>query len=338
MQTDGMSDYERRAWERIQLWRQSALAEKKTTTPQAVSNAVARAKDGAATAWEHVPKHDEIAKSLYGAVQGMNKLVADAAVHSLSPQAVLKSYRKAGVEVRGLEDLGGLDLSTVDKVTPRLGLRYALSLAGEGAAAGAIAGGGTVAAGAGAVAGAGAGAVPGVAATVGILAADIGVLLTGSTRVVAHYGMYHGYDPEEPGERAFMLGVMSATLITDQAAKTAAFAELHKLVGLLARNAPWEKLGQDQFVKLMQKMFAKLGERLTKRKLGSALPVAGVVIGGGLNYRYIRDVSDNAYWLYRERFLKDKYRLYTDSEPTGEEGLPHLDILADEEPPEELGL
>jgi hypothetical protein len=327
-----MSDYDRHAWDRIELWKQSKLAESQSKVPAPIRKAIGKGKEFAGAGWEHVPKHAEIERALFAAVEGLYGMVADTAAQSVSQSKVLSAYRDAHLTANDLDDIQKLDLRDVDKVTPRLGYRYALTLAGEGAVAGAAAGGGTVAAAAGGVAGAGAGAVPGVAVTVGLLTADITVLLLGSTRVVAHHAVYHGYDPKEPGERAFMLGVMSASLMRGQAAKTAAFADLHKLVGLLARNATWETLGRDPFVRLSRRMFGKLGERMTKKKLGMALPVAGAVIGGGLNYRYVRDVADHAYWLYRERFLMDKYGFSDVAPPTVD--VIDLQVLAEDEDPD----
>jgi hypothetical protein len=55
-----------------------------------------------------------------------------------------------------------------------------------------------------------------------------------------------------------------------------------------------------------------LGVRLTKRKLAQAVPLAGVVIGAGLNARMLARVADEANYLYRERFLREKYDLVVD--------------------------
>jgi hypothetical protein len=47
--------------------------------------------------------------------------------------------------------------------------------------------------------------------------------------------------------------------------------------------------------------------RLTKAKLAEVIPGAGAVIGGGFNAYFTAKVCDAAYFLYRERFLAEKY-------------------------------
>ena len=58
--------------------------------------------------------------------------------------------------------------------------------------------------------------------------------------------------------------------------------------------------------KLAQVFAVRFGGRLTQRKLGQLVPVAGVAVGAGLNYKLLDDVMDAAYWSYRERFLLEK--------------------------------
>lgn len=52
-----------------------------------------------------------------------------------------------------------------------------------------------------------------------------------------------------------------------------------------------------------------LSARLIKRKLAQATIVIGIAIGFGVNYRFMSNLGDYAYFLYRERFLLEKYGL-----------------------------
>lgn len=36
------------------------------------------------------------------------------------------------------------------------------------------------------------------------------------------------------------------------------------------------------------------------------MPVVGIALGAGMNYRLVDEVADTAYWTYRERFLLEK--------------------------------
>jgi hypothetical protein len=91
-------------------------------------------------------------------------------------------------------------------------------------------------------------------------------------------------------------------------------------------------------------VFDQLAERLTKKKLASALPVLGILIGAGLNAQLVHKVADDADLAYRTRFLADKYGLdittllpIVESQPPEEdvidiEALIEEDIGTDESP------
>jgi hypothetical protein len=78
---------------------------------------------------------------------------------------------------------------------------------------------------------------------------------------------------------------------------------------MIARNATWRELDENVITKIIKRVFIRLSERLTKRKLGIAVPIAGIAIGGGLNALTMSRVSEAADFLYREQFLRDKYSL-----------------------------
>ena len=50
-----------------------------------------------------------------------------------------------------------------------------------------------------------------------------------------------------------------------------------------------------------------LGMKLTGAKLAQIIPVTGAIIGGGFNAYYTSKVCRVAHFLYRERFLIQKY-------------------------------
>ncbi len=299
MPLEHMSAYEREAWVEIGRWREQRVAAGRRRGRGAVLARGLRAVPGSTTLLEGVLR----------SVQGMHGLVTDVAVSAPPHRGVRRAYAAQGLPVADLGEIRRFDLAWVDRATPALGSRYALALAGEGALAGAAAGGGLALTAAGGAAGAGVGAVPGAATTVGLLSADIAAVLAGSTRAVAHTAAYHGYDARDPWERAFLLGVLGAAVAGDQATKLSALAELRRLSAVLALGGASRQLGDDVLVRLLRRLFASLGERLTQRKVAQLVPVAGAFVGGGLNYAYVRDVGECASWLYRERFLIDRHGL-----------------------------
>lgn len=126
---------------------------------------------------------------------------------------------------------------------------------------------------------------------------------------MTHYAGYYGYDTREEGEKAVLLAVIGVGVAGEGAAKQAAMLHVRQVAMMIARRATWRELSEEAIVKLIQSLFAKLSVRLTQRKLAQALPIAGIAAGAGLNYTLMRKVGTAASFMYRERFLIDKYSL-----------------------------
>ena len=199
---------------------------------------------------------------------------------------------------------------------PKLGLAYTAGATVEGAAAGFAVSGGELLATAGGVFGVGAGGAPGAATVIGAMAADAVAVLLGTNRAVAHIAAYYGYDVDKPDERLFALAVLGMGTATE-VGKAVAYAELNKLVQMLARRAAWDQLRQNTVTRVVEQVFARLGLRISQRKLGQAVPIVGTVFGAGMNAKLFMSVTDDAEHIYRERFLRERY------------GLPAPDTFAD---------
>ena len=223
-------------------------------------------------------------------------------------EAILGAFRKRGHDVQVIDDITNLELREIDKVKPNLALAYTATATVEGAAAGFMISGGEIVATGGSVAGAGAGAAPGVGMIVSVMAADAAAVLVAANRAVAHTAAYYGYDLDHPDERLFALAVLSMGTAAETG-KAAAYIELNKLVQMLARRATWEQLRANVVTGVVEKVFTRLGFRITQRKLGQAVPVIGTVLGAGMNARLLSSVVDDADHIYRERFLRERYAI-----------------------------
>jgi hypothetical protein len=112
-----------------------------------------------------------------------------------------------------------------------------------------------------------------------------------------------------------------------------AFQQLSTVTQQLVRRMAWAELNEKLIVKVITEMFKRLGLVITKRKLGQAIPVAGVVIGAGLNASYLQSFGRDAELAYRMRFLVEKHGLDpsdlaphpTDRDATGAAG-DYIDI------------
>ncbi|MFC5262519.1 EcsC family protein [Kribbella qitaiheensis] len=242
------------------------------------------------------------------ALGGLLDVGSRAAMATVGHEAIVEAYRKRGHEVADIDDIGKLELCEMDKVRPNLGLAYTAVATVEGAAAGFAVSGGEIVAAGGSVFGAGVGGAPGIGTVVGVMAADAAVVLVAANRAVAHIAAYYGYDVDHPDERLFALGVLSVGTAAE-ASKATAYIELNKLVQALARRATWDQLRQNAVTRVVEKVFTRLGYRITQRKLGQAVPVFGTVIGAGMNAHLLSSVTHDANHIYRERFLRDHYGL-----------------------------
>lgn len=307
-----LSPYEQNALGEVQRRRADNLENSPTRlVPKRVQDAVERGTDLAGEKIKSTAAGKKLADGTQAAyaraARGLGKATSKFAEKSLSEQRILRTYKRAGHPVADLVKLRELDLQIVDGVRPkRLDLVYA-SLAGlEGAASGAVVSGGEALATFGSVASAGAAAAPGLGAIATAMAADATFALAATSRAVAHVGAYYGYDPTEPGESLFAMSVINLGTATTSGAKYYAYRELSQLAQGLARRATWTVLNEHILTRVAQKFASDMSVRLTQRKLGQIVPVAGILIGAGLNYHLLDEVCESAYWAYRERFLRDK--------------------------------
>ncbi|WP_226864427.1 EcsC family protein [Mycolicibacterium baixiangningiae] len=76
----------------------------------------------------------------------------------------------------------------------------------------------------------------------------------------------------------------------------------HSLTEVVVDPRPHKRIGYP-IVKVAERFAGQFGQKLTKKKLGQFVPIAGIAIGAALNWKMVDDVADAAYWAYRERFL-----------------------------------
>lgn len=316
MPLEDMTPYDRKAWGEVERWRDARLsAQQRHFVPEPVRRRAGEVSTTVRDRVDDVPGADQFIETFRRALDGLLGLVSKAAEASVRRNAVVKAYGKRGHPLDALEQIRALELRDIDKVKPRLSLRYTSASTVEGAAAGLALSGGEILASGGAIFGAGAGGAPGAGLIIGTMAADAAAVLAAMVRVTAHTAAYYGYDTELQEEQLFAAGILSFGL-AQQAGKTAAYIELNKLVQGLARKAAWDQLNKNAATKVVRVVYGRLGETLTKNKLGQAVPVLGVALGAGINARLVSRMAADADRLYRERLLREKYCIET-SVPEG---------------------
>ena len=219
-----------------------------------------------------------IEKSVGGLVNLLNNL----ALWSVRPDAIFKEFRDRGFsDIKSAKVIFSLDLEDVDKTIGWLGAKYKSFATSEGAAAGFI-------------------GLPGIPP-------DIVALITLNQRAIGEYATYCGFDISSQYERLFALNILGFASSPNDAAKQIALAQLVRIAKDVAKKKVWKDLEQHTFVRIIQIIARSLGVRLTKAKLSQVIPVTGAVVGSGFNAYYTSKVCDAAYFLYRERFLAEKY-------------------------------
>ena len=223
------------------------------------------------------------------ACSGILSIINDASQWSVRPHVILGEYGRLGHRnIESLADIYGLDLSSVDRAMGWLDIKYEGIALVEGATLG-----GT--------------SVLMPAAALAAIPADVVALLALNLRALGEYATYCGFDVSLPSERLFALNVLALASSPTDASKQIALAQLVRIARDVALKKTWQDLERHAAVQTAQKIAQALSIRLTKAKLAQVIPVVGAVIGGGFNAHYTDRVCKSAFYLYRERFLAEKY-------------------------------
>ncbi len=303
-----MSPYEQRVWTQLQH-ELNRRANGRGIVPSRLKRAFDAGAHEVENAWNRVPGNESVEGALVAAMTGLKDLTLDPAMHSVRLSLVLSAFERSGHQMDRLSDARLLDLEAVDQVKPRLGYRYSAGAAVEGAGAGLVISGGEALIAVGSVFSAGATAAPGAGTVIGAMAVDAATLIAVTGRVTAHIAAYYGYDTNTPEEELFALSAINFGSAGVGGAKVVAFSQLSRVTQLLARRAASKVLSEHMLVKVVERVFALLGVRLTQRKLGQAVPVLGIAIGAGLNFTYVQVIARDVELAYRARFLSEKYQL-----------------------------
>ncbi|WP_173008045.1 EcsC family protein [Mycolicibacterium sp. P1-18] len=303
-----MSDYERNAWARLVAEAagkdsdQGRFSRWADTAKSHAKGAATKAKNEVA---DHVPGADKamvaVDATMQKALAGLHTAFVERGLNSVSPATIFGSFASEGANVSSYDEVRQLDLKLCDRSVPRRKEKYIAMAAGQGAATSLAVTGATVAS---TVSG---GTTLGVA--MGAVVVDITSVMVGMGRIVALVAAHYGYDVREPEEQVFASGVLSYSTAGSAAEKAASLAALSRLTQEMMRQATWKQLQRHQMVNVIQTVVTSLGFNLTKKKLAQIVPVAGVIINGGLNARLAQNTFSRAQSAYRLRFLTEKYGL-----------------------------
>lgn len=215
-------------------------------------------------------------------IKGLTSVCNDLAQWSIRSEVIYEEFRKAGHTcIYKPADVFTLDLEQVDRVVAWLDAKYKGVALVEGAGTG-------------------------FAGLLGI-PPDIVALVTLNLRAIGEYATYYGFDISSQEERLFVMNVLGLASSPTDAAKGLAMAQLVRIAQDVAKKRAWKQLEQHAFVQVIQQIAKALSIRLTKAKLAQVVPISGAAVGGGFNAYFTAKVCDAAFFLYRERFLAEKF-------------------------------
>ncbi len=304
---ESMSTYEAQKWDRLIAAERSRRKSLRSKATDKVSTALAGAVSAAGEAAKKLPGGEAVADGIDAtaktALSGAAKAIFIPAVASVSLERRVKRLRKQYPELGDADPFVALDLQVLDKRRPRqvIPLVNAATSAGASFAitgaevATTVSGGATA------------------AVVVGAIAGDVASSLALLGRSIAEVAVHYGYEPSEPEEEVFLMGVLAYSTAGSFAGKTTALTSLSRLVQQMMRQATWKQLEKDVTVRLVQKVFEQIGIKLTHKRLAQVVPVLGGVVSAGLSYDMQNRALLDASRIYRVRRMVDKYGLSFDA-------------------------
>lgn len=230
----------------------------------------------------------QVVAAMKRAMEGIVSVLNDGAAYTVRPEAIFAEYRQDGRPVYHHSDIATLPLQHADITVGRLALKYKSLAATEGAAEGAA-------------------SMAGPQVALPVLLAGLPVLMTLTLRAVCEYAVYYGFDIEGEQERGYALQALNVASMMETVPKLAALGQLSKTAHDIAVRKTWAKLNEAVFAEMATTIGRECGLRITKAKLAQAIPVVGIVIGGGFNAYFMGTVCEAAGMLYRKRFLARAY-------------------------------
>ena len=270
-----LTDYERNARREIERWQTG-----EGSYLQQALNLVMRPVDWAVSEW--VP--ERILDPLSDAIaEGLGRL-HDASAWTTETKDLLKAAREEGLDVDDVEALRDEPLEKLDALAKRHFSQNALLAALEG---GGTSLGGPL-----------------------FIAADIPLLFTIGFRTIRQVGASYGFPLDGPAYRPLVIAIFSAAASGSREAKDEALRELSVAAAAFAfeggyRGRPTSGTLREQ----SRNVPRELAKALAARKLGQLVPLAGAVVGAGVNYVFTEEVARTAHMLFRALYLERKERL-----------------------------
>ena len=217
------------------------------------------------------------------AVGAFLNTLSDASRWTYDYRTVLRAAARDGLDVEHVEDLRYQPLEKLDPLAQRQLSENALLAALEG--------GGTGLGGA------------------ALIAADIPLLFTINLRLLQQIAASYGFPLRRPEYRALVLGIYNAAAAASQKAKNDAMREVSVAAAVFAHDGSYRGRAPSNTLRDQARNLPReIAKSLVERKLAQTIPLAGAVVGAGVNYWFTTEVARTTRMLCRALYLEHKER------------------------------
>ena len=200
--------------------------------------------------------------------------------------SVIKLHREHGAKgVQTLEDIRNLPLERMDDVAQHIARRYR----GRALLTGAVTG------------------LPGGLWALVAAGADVQLTAIYAVRMAAGIAQAYGYDTSLPEELAHLAEVLALVAGVDS---------LRGIGNWLTREGLMVVL-PDVLPKLMMRLGAELTKEQATKTVGRLVPGVGAVVGGAIDYSFLRVAGDKTIRYYHDRYMADHGLAPAPALPTG---------------------
>lgn len=220
--------------------------------------------------------------SMADALQSGLSVLNDASEMTYSEGAILKKAKEFGIEATSIADLSNQPIDKLDELArPYLSENTLLAtLQGAGTGLGGAA----------------------------LIAADIPLLFTINFRQIQQIAACYGISVKGKNFEPLVLAVLDVAASGSSEAKKHAVKEASVAALALANDIPYKGKKGKTAETQSRNLPREIAKNLASYKLGQMIPLAGSVIGAGVNYWFTANCAEAAFMLFRFLYLERKER------------------------------
>ena len=226
---------------------------------------------------------DSVVDQMSEAVGVFLRRLNDAGKWAVDLDGILNEAREMQLEVSQVEDLRDQPLESLDTLAQGLFTRNVMMAA--------LSGGGT---------GLGGGV---------FIAADIPILFVINLHLIQRIGAAYGFAMKSPEYSPIVLAIYNAAAANSREARANAVREIGILAASLAGNVSYKGRVRNTMSNQSRHLPREIAKNLVGRKLLQTIPLAGAVVGAGVNFWFTRETARTTYMLFRYLYIEYKERL-----------------------------